>query len=231
MKESFQKGEAVLIETPKMKKIYSDIQSKLFYMIPEGFDKIYLYASIIEQVHGMPIGEMYFYYFPKGLLKKRPVNVYEIPNKFNIEDEAYSKLINDLYLSFKQLREEVIASGQKPWTNLTLSIENFKFSVEYYYDDLTQSPYSNFERHIIWRYEHLQEDIYSYNRKERELLNRYLQDKKIEKKEVHQEAIYSKGKPKNILGYRIEKAEVEEVKEIEETEENIEKNQILNVHN
>lgn len=195
-------------------------------MIPEAFDKIYLYASIIEQVHGMPIGEMYFYYFPKGILKKKPVNVYEIPNKFNIEDNAYSKLINDLYLTIKQLRDEIIENGEKVWTNITISIENYKFLIEYYYNDLTTSPYSNYERHIIWRYEHLKEDIRTYNKKERELLNKYMQEYKKSKKEVYQEAIYSKNRPKNIIDYDTSQEEQED-----ETEENIEKNQILNVNN
>ena len=76
-------------------------------MIPEKFDRIYLYAAIMDQVRGMPIGEMYFYYFPKGILKKNPVNVYEIPSKFNIEDDTYSKLVNQLYSYIKELRDEV----------------------------------------------------------------------------------------------------------------------------
>ncbi len=216
-------------ETPKMKKLYSDIQNQLFYMIPEKFDKIYLYASIMEQVEGMPIGEMYFYYFPKGILKKRPVNVYEIPNKFNIEDEVYSKLINDLYKTIKKLREETIESGQKVWTNLTLSIENYKFSIEYNFDDLSLSPYSNYERHIIWRYEHLQKDLCTYNRKERELLNRYMQNRQEnEKKDLYQEPIYQNSN-KRIIDYDINIST--ETEEKNESEKITEKNQILNVKN
>ena len=117
-----------------MRKLYVDIQNQLFYMIPEHFDKIYLYASIMNQVHGMPIGEMYFYYFPKGILKKNPVNVYEVPNKFNIEDEVYSKMVNKLYDLIKQLRDEAMESGQKVWTNITITIENLNFSIEYGYE-------------------------------------------------------------------------------------------------
>ena len=100
-------------ETPKMRKLYAEIQNQLFYMIPEKFDKIYLYASIMNQVHGMPIGEMYFYYLPKGFLKKNPVNVYEVPGKFNIEEDVYSKLINKLYSYIKELRDEFKESRSK----------------------------------------------------------------------------------------------------------------------
>ena len=157
------KGDTVLKETPKMRKLYIDIQNQLFYMIPESFDKVFLYASILDQVHGMPIGEMFFYYFPKGILKKKPVNVYEIPNKFNIEDDVYSNLINELFECIKSLREEAISSDQKPWTNITISIEDLKFSIEYNYDDLAQSPYSSYERHIIWRYKYLHCHITKFN--------------------------------------------------------------------
>ncbi len=216
-------------ETPKMRKIYAEIQNQLFYMIPESFDKIYLYAAIMDQVHGMPIGEMYFYYFPKGILKKNPVNVYEIPNKFNIEDEVYSKLINKLYECIKLLREEIIASGQKPWTNITISIENLSFSIEYKYDDLSKSPYTNYERHIIWRYKYLQTDIHSYNKKERMLLNKYLSEERKEKTDIHNEAIYA-NKKKNVLVYDTNKAEREAKLAEEKLEKEMEVNQILNIN-
>ena len=217
-------------ETPKMRKLYIDIQNQLFYMIPESFEKIYLYAAIMDQVHGMPIGEMYFYYFPKGILKKRPVNVYEIPNKFNIEDDIYSKLINKLYDCIKMLRDEVIESGQKPWTNITISIENFKFCIEYNYDDLSKSPYSNYERHIIWRYKYLQTDIHSYNRKERELLNKYLKEKDNKNGEVHEETIYT-NKKKNVIVYDTNKAIREAELAEKQAEKEMEVSQILNVKN
>ena len=208
-------------ETPKMRKLYLDIQDKLFYMIPESFSKIYLYTSIIDQVRGMPIGEMFFYYFPKGLFKKKPVNVYEIPNKFNIEEDVYSKLINDLYNTIKKLRDETIASGQKLWTNFTLSIEDYKFSIEYHYDDITQSPYSNYERHIIWRYKYLQTDIHTYSRKEQNLIKKYLQEEIEDKGVVHQESIYT-NKKKNIIGYETaDTIEHEEIKNQTSTEEKI----------
>ena len=32
---------------------------------------------------------MYFYYLPKGLLRKKPVNVYEVPKRFNINENEY----------------------------------------------------------------------------------------------------------------------------------------------
>ena len=119
-----------------MKKIYMDIQEKLYYMIPEKWDSIFLYASIFEGIQNLETGEMFFYYFPKGILRKEPVNVYEIPNKFNIEEDEYLKLTDELYEKIKKLKEEFVRVNKKNWTNITISIQNYRFMVEYDYEDL-----------------------------------------------------------------------------------------------
>ena len=99
--------------TLKMKRLYNEIQQKLFYMIPEKWDRIYLYASVIEGMNNLETGEMFFYYFPKGILKKDPINVYEVPIKFNIEDSKYFKLADELYGVIKKLREEYYEINKK----------------------------------------------------------------------------------------------------------------------
>ena len=63
-----------MINLAEEKIIYSEIQKKLFYIIPEKWESIYLYASIMDVPNKRPVGEMYFYYFPKGIIKKKPVN-------------------------------------------------------------------------------------------------------------------------------------------------------------
>lgn len=85
---------------------------------------IFLYASIFDGIQNLETGEMFFYYFPKGILRKEPVNVYEIPNKFNIEEDEYLKLTDDLYKKIKKLKEEFVKVNKKSWTNITISIQN-----------------------------------------------------------------------------------------------------------
>ena len=60
---------------PEEKILYSDIQKKLFYIIPEKWESIHLYASVIENMNYIETGEMFFFYLPKGLLKKKYINV------------------------------------------------------------------------------------------------------------------------------------------------------------
>ena len=128
--------------------------------------------------------------------------------------------------------------GQKAWTNITISIEHLNFLIEYSYDDLSKSPYSNYERHIIWRYKYLQTDIHSYNRKEQLLIEKYFKEEKPNKKDVYNETIYTNTKKKNIIDFDtsedIRKAKLaeEENKKIEAAKEKeMEINQIINMGN
>lgn len=191
--------------TPRIKSLYAKIQTQLFYMIPEKWDKIYLYASIVEKANNIQTGEMFFYYFPKGILKRNPINVYEIPYIYNIDEEAYNTLTNKLYETIKELRREFEKEGLKIWSNLTISIANLKFNIEYDYEDLNTSKYTNEERHIIWNYKYLDFPIERLSKKDRKMLENYLIEEKLLNKEV---GTYSEGmynfRVHNIIEYNRE---------------------------
>lgn len=185
--------------------IFAEIQKKLFYMIPEKWDAIYLYASIVEDAFKKPVGEMYFYYLPKGILKRKPVNVYEIPGMFNIDEESYNSIIQGLYLDIKNLREVHREIKSELWTNLTITIKNFQFKIEYGYEDLKQnSEFSPYERHIIWRYKNLEIDPSLQTKEEKNIIERYLNSELIqlerENNDVYVEGIY-KQPVHNIIDY------------------------------
>ena len=118
-----------------IKNAHHEIQKKIFGMIPEKWDKIYLYASIIDHFNNLQTGEMFFFYYPKGLLKKKAVNVYEVPAKFNIDEKQYLKLADELYKSIKKLRNECIENNEKQWSNITITIEKQKYKAEYGYEE------------------------------------------------------------------------------------------------
>ena len=110
----------MLNNTKKIKEIYEEIQKKIFYAVPGKWEELYLYASIIERLGKVETGEMYFYFMPKGILKRKFINVYEVPNKYDIEEDEYLKLINLLYNDIKKLREEFKNSGQPVWSNINM---------------------------------------------------------------------------------------------------------------
>ncbi len=183
-----------MVSLSEEKQIYAQIQKKLFYIIPEKWESVYLYASMIDMPNQRPMGEMYFYYFPKGIIKKKPVNCYEIPNAFNIDEEEYAKLIADLYAILKKLRQIWRSKHHKEWTNLTISIENFQFKVEYDYEDLTQSQFNSYERHVIWRYLYLKPNLRLLGRKDRNIIRRYQEfetQNELPKTDTYLEGMYS----------------------------------------
>lgn len=206
------------------KKIYSDIQEKLYYMVPEKWSSIYLYASIFEGINNIETGEMFFYYFPKGILKKEPINVYEIPSKFNIEESEYFQLTDSLYERIKKLKQDYYENNKRKWTNVTIIIKDNQFQAEYGYEDLKNSKYNSYDRHIIWKYFYLNPNINTYNKDERKIINSFIQEhgNNEAEKELYIENIY-KNKVNNALNYNREEKvddEVEELKFVISEEQN-----------
>ena len=218
----------MLKHTKKIKEMYEDIQRRIFYMIPEKWDKMYLYASVSDLIDGHQTGELFFYYIPKGIFKKNPVNVYEIPQKFNLDEKEYIKLVNILYQKIVALREEFKKIEVVPtWTNLTIMIQGIKFKVEYDYEDLTKSKFSNYERHIIWRYNFLGIKEEQMNKEERKIIEKYLLGEKVvRRRERYEEGIYIKN-IKNIVDYDTESYDSEQNIEYVATKDEKVINQII----
>lgn len=203
-----------MIENSEIRKVYSELQKQLFYLIPEKWDRIYLYASVEEKMQGLETGELFFYYFPKGILKKNPVNVYEIPNKFNLNEEEYIKLVENLYNEIKKIRDIFKKYNHRLWSNLTIRIEGLKFEIEYNYEDLIASRYSSIDRHIIWKYFNLNLPLEYFTRKEKKIINNYINENIYFKPdiEIYTESIY-KNPVKKIVDYNKEKKHEQYVQE------------------
>lgn len=219
----------MLNHTKKVKEIYEDIQKKLFYMIPEKWDKLYLYSAILDQPDREgKTGELFFYYIPKGIFKKKAVNVYEIPAKFNLDENQYLRLVQLLYAKIKELRKEFRKSERNGiWTNITMSIQNLKFKVEYDYTDLNHTDFSSYERHVIWRYKVLGIGEEQISKEEKEILKRYqLGAKTLVRKEYYEAGIYIRD-IENVIAYSNENIHTQEVEEIVENTEKKRKNQLL----
>ena len=197
-----------MIKNSEIRKVYSELQKQLFYLIPEKWDRIYLYASVQEKMKGFETGEMFFYYFPKGILKKNPVNVYEVPNKFSLNEDEYIKLVEKLYSKIKELREIFKKYNHRLWSNLTIRIEGLKFEIEYNYENLINTQYSNMDKHIVWKYQNLKLPIEYFSRKERKMIKQYINENIYFKPDIetYSENIY-KNPVKKILDYNREKKE------------------------
>ena len=225
----------MLNHTRKIKEIYEDIQRKLFYMIPEKWEDLYLYSSVLDKPDkDGKTGELFFYYIPKGILKKKPVNVYEIPAKFNLDENQYVTLVSILFNKIKELRNEFKRSEREElWTNLTMTIHGIQFKVEYDYTDFSHSEFSSYERHVIWRYENLKIGPDQVSKEDKEILKRYMiGPKTLTRKEHYESGIYIQD-IENRIGYSKDEYEdmepTQNVEYVSTKNKKISKNQILNL--
>ena len=130
------------------------------------------------------------------------------------------------------LREEFRKSETgKLWSNITITIQNMKFRVEYDYEDLENCEFNSYERHIIWRYEYLGIGLEQVNKKDKEILNRYLLGAKtLSKKETYESGIYIRD-VENKIAYNTDEYENGSSKKEDDEEENnkvnVRKNQLL----
>ena len=213
-----------------LKMAHEEIQKKLFLMLPEKWDRLYLYASVIDHFNNLQTGEMFFYYYPKGVLKKKPVNVYEVPAKFNIDEKQYFKLADDLYEAIKRLRLVCINNKEKPWTNVTISMEKLKYKAEYGYEDLSYDEEAVSQRHIVWAFKYLNTPYESLSRKEREVIDNYLKEEP--KTYTFEAPLYTRQMGKELeeisdIEKKMSFVTEEKIKEMEYIKTHIPKSQIL----
>ena len=186
----------MLRTTKNMKEKYENIQNYIFNLIPEKWEEIYLYASVYKEEKNSQSGELFFYYLPKGILKKRFINVYEVPKRFNINEEQYLKIVEELYTCIKSLRQDFINTEQEVWTNLTISIANFKFKVEFKYGDLPKTEKEIFERNVIWKYKYLKTG--GDSKEERKILDNYFSIIQPTNLSIYETGLYVKTENNNI---------------------------------
>ncbi len=210
-------------EVETIKVIYKKIQNQLFYMIPEKWDKIYLYASIAQSLGNFKTGEMFFYYFPKGILKKKPINSYEIPSRFNLDENQYIKSAIKLYDLIKELKEEFNKLRRKSWTNITIKIEGVKFTVEFNYDEVPILKEQVEKKHILWAYNNLKIPVETLSKEQRNLLITELEKNIVPNKSIYSDTIYY-----NPIKYMV-KYQKEQPKPIEDMQNCEVKTQILSL--
>lgn len=188
----------MLRTTKTMKEKYEKIQNYILRLIPEKWEEIYLYASIYPKEIDNQSGELFFYYLPKGLLKKRAINVYEVPKRFNINEEQYVKIIKELYNCIKSLKQDFYDTAQVLWTNLTISISNCKFKVEYNYDELPTTDEEIYKRNVIWMYKYLK--IGGESKKEKKILEDFFANSNNIRTEIYESGFYMKAET-NAIGF------------------------------
>ncbi|AGF28724.1 MULTISPECIES: antitoxin YezG family protein [Bacillus] len=137
------------MDTPKMGELYQRIANQINEMIPSEWEKVYLYAEILEDS-----SEVYFYFNIPG--ESEFLYSHNIPDHFNVSEDIYDDLLIELQESFEELREEYKENNPQIWTNLTLNLDRTgQFSIDYNYEDVIASELNGSQRKAIWVYKNL----------------------------------------------------------------------------
>ncbi|PEF39805.1 cytoplasmic protein [Bacillus sp. AFS094228] len=135
------------METKIMEQTYQQIANTLINIIPEDWKQIFLYAEFREGYK-----KVFFYYYPET--GGQPVYSLDIKDLFNVDEEEFDGLDDDLYNYFSRLREEFKEQEQELWTNLTFILDNTgKMKINYGYEDI--SELSPVEKQDKWEAEYL----------------------------------------------------------------------------
>ena len=121
--------------------------------------------------------------------------------------------------------------------------------MEYSYENLVNSKYTSYDRHLIWRHKYLDVPLTSYQKKDRKMIEEYLKEEEHNKKiSTYNEGIYKKP-ISNITEYnKQEENEIQIVEDLKSTNNNVRvdtnvdhdikkeqeqniKSQILNINN
>lgn len=100
----------------KIEELYQRIGNKLVGIIPDEWDKIYLYAEILP---GSRI--VYFYY--NSTTRNELIFGQSIPEIYGVDDQIYNRLDRELVEYFVELNQESLKSSPEPWTNLTMYLD------------------------------------------------------------------------------------------------------------
>ncbi len=158
------------MKTEKMERLYSDIATKLDKLIPEEWNEIYLYAQLANSMY-----TMYFFYYTED--KKKLVYSFDIPKNYEIDEDKFDDLRDDIKKNLKDLQNEFAVNKHELWTNLTLIIKDTgEFKIDYKYNDI--STVDPFEQQIIWRYEVLGLDSSNKSNLAKKILEKYFENNK-----------------------------------------------------
>jgi uncharacterized protein (TIGR01741 family) len=136
------------METKMMEQIYQQIANILVNIVPEEWEKFFLYAEFREGYK-----KVFFYYYTQS--RKKPVYSLDITEIFNISEDDFDELENELYNCFTRLWEEFREQEQELWTNLTFMLERTgKMKINYGYEDI--SELSPVEKQDKWEAEYLE---------------------------------------------------------------------------
>ena len=129
-----------------LNKMYQEIANKINEMIPVEWDKVYTMAYIDEGG-----GEVFFNYTTPG---SDDLHYYtDIPKDYNVSEEIFDELSDELYDLFETLRGSFKENNQEPWTSCEFDFnKEGKLNVFFAYIDWKNSEFGPLARERYYEY-------------------------------------------------------------------------------
>ncbi|BAT48802.1 uncharacterized protein BTUAT1_16680 [Bacillus altitudinis] len=126
---------------------YKKIAEAINEMIPCDWDKVWMYAEILDDSAGIT------FYFTEPNNEER-VYGHDIPKRYSVSNSTYKHLFVELSEILEELKKEYIKNGLGAWTTATLELEKSgKFSTDFGYEDVYSLGIDNVQRIAVWEYE------------------------------------------------------------------------------
>ncbi|MCM2988281.1 antitoxin YezG family protein [Bacillus safensis] len=148
---------------------YKKIAETIDEMIPCDWDKVWMYAEILDDSAGIN------FYFTEPNNEER-VYGHDIPDRYSVSDSVYDHLLVELSEALEELKKEYIKNSLGAWTTATLELERSgKFSIDYGYEDILNIGLYGIQRIEVWEYKTF--GILPENEKNKEIVLNYVRNK------------------------------------------------------
>ena len=130
----------------KLNEMYQEIANHINDMIPTEWEQVYTMAYIDEEG-----GEVFFNYTK---LDSDNLHYYtDIPKDYNVSEEIFDELSDELYDLFETLRGSFIENNQEPWTSCEFDFtKEGKLNVSFDYIDWKNSEFGPLAREYYYEY-------------------------------------------------------------------------------
>ena len=130
----------------KLNKMYQEIVNHINGMIPTKWELVYTMAYIDEEG-----SEVFFNYTKPG---SNDLYYYtDIPKDYNVSEEIFDELSDELYDLFERLRGIFKEDNQEPWTSCEFDFNNEgKLNVLFDYIDWKNSEFGPLAREYYYEY-------------------------------------------------------------------------------
>lgn len=94
---------------------------------------------------------------------------------FGIDENEYNEALSQLYEKVKDIKWMT----KEKWTNVTIIFDKRLFTIEYHYNNLRNSRYTDEERHLVWCHKYLGLSMDSLNKSNQDLIMNYVEESRF----------------------------------------------------